>query len=86
MAATKKEIAAWFTQGANMKEAFMLIVCDGFEMDDYPVYASTERELKQKAEDLNGRNMQRVMESYDLRMDMEIQLAELRAWHGWRPV
>lgn len=85
MAATKAEIAAWFQQGMHMGQAFMLVVCDGFTNEDYPVYAATEKELRHKADDLNGRNMQHVLESYDLKLDMQIQLAEVRAWHGWRP-
>lgn len=33
------------------------------------------------AAEYSGKNMQRVMEVYDLRMDRETQLAEFRAFH-----
>lgn len=75
----------WLDRGVHDKHAFMLVVCDTFDWEDYPVYADSLTELKQKAEEHHGPNMQKVMECYDLSMPHEPQLAELRAWHGWRP-
>lgn len=33
----------------------------------------------------DGKNMQIVMEVYDLSLDLEAQLREERAYHGYRP-
>jgi hypothetical protein len=55
----------------------MLVICDTFDHDDYPVYVSSVEEARKKAE--NPGSMQRLMEVYNLSMDREEQLNQHRA-------
>ena len=84
MAASKEDIRGWFKRGIKENQTHMIVMCDTFDCDDYPVYISTkegqdiEKEVKEK---LKGENMQKLMEVYDLSMDMESQLSERRSFH-----
>ena len=62
----------------------MLVVCDLFDYEDYPVVVMPHEELASVAKRYHGPNMQKVMECYDLSLPIEDQLKELRAWHGWK--
>jgi hypothetical protein len=44
----------------------MIVVCDTFDHDDYPVYTNAGDEFWKKHDAVNGQNMQRIMEVYDL--------------------
>lgn len=85
MAADKAEIRRWFERGKGDGAAFMLVACDTYSWEDYPVHCASAEALRARAAELHGPNMQKVMECYDLSMDMELQLSEARAWHGWKP-
>lgn len=77
---TKQEISDWFDRGVVFKCDFMIIVCDTFDHEDYPVFCS-EAEFDKQHSDHNGKNMQRIMEVYNLSMDRDSQLAERRAFN-----
>lgn len=74
---TRQEISDWFDRGVKQKASHMLVICDTFDHDDYPVYVSSEAEAHKKAD--NPGSMQRVMEVYRLDMDRETQLNQPRA-------
>jgi len=80
---TKDEISKWFDNGINFKNAYMLIYCDTFDNEDYPVYAKNVTEFWEKYYDpmRNIGNMQRLMEVYDLSLDKDIQLLEKCSMH-----
>ena len=80
-AATKTEISEWFDRGIETGMAYMLVVCDRFDHEDYPVYAENDEQAFKANREHNGPNMQKVMEVYDLRLDKQTQLNEFRAFH-----
>lgn len=82
MAASLKDIAGWFQDGLDEGAAYMIVVCDGFDHEDYPHYVSVS-----EAHDFwthfnyyDGKNMQRIMEVYDLRKPWSKQ-SQGRAWN-----
>ena len=77
MAATKDEISKWFDDGVVKKARHMIIVCDTFDYDDYPVYTTTDADCLQRHK--NPGKMQRVMEVYDLQSDKAEQMSKGRA-------
>jgi len=81
MATTREDIQGWFERGKEEKQAYLIVVCDGFDHEDYPTYVATDAECLQKVKEYNGKNMQRVMEVYDLRKPMKAQLDEYRVWN-----
>jgi hypothetical protein len=81
MAASRNDIAEWFKRGVERESTHMIVVCDTFDHSDYPVFVSSEQNVREEFEKYNGKNMQRVMEVYKLSDDMEGQLNEGRAFH-----
>ncbi len=80
---TRDDIKEWFKRGVKDKShpTHLLVVCDTFEHDDYPVYVKPDEDVHEKAGKYNGTNMQVLMEVYHLGMDMETQLAEHRSFN-----
>lgn len=78
MATTKEEIKEWFQFGIQEKATHMIIVCDTYEHADYPVYVSSEQNVHDVVLEKKESSMQRVMEVYNLSMDMETQLNKRR--------
>lgn len=80
MTASLKDIAGWFQDGLDEGAAYMIVVCDGFDHEDYPAYAATEADFWSEYDHYDGKNMQRIMEVYDLRKPWS-QQSTGRAWH-----
>lgn len=73
---TRKEIESWFLEGASEKEnTHMIIVCDTFDYEDYPVYVTEKENVHEVKAQYDGKNMQKIMEVYNLRKNMAEQLA-----------
>lgn len=81
MAATKQDISRWFDRGVVEGKSHLIVVCDTYDHDDYPVYVNPDQDAKEVAAMYNGKNMQRIMEVYSLSMDKEVQLNQFRAFN-----
>lgn len=81
MAAGKSEIRSWLEEAKLLNATHLVVVCDTFDFDDYPVYVKPPMSIEKILEDYDGKEMQKVMEVYKLDMDIEAQLAERRAFH-----
>ena len=80
MATSKTDISQWFDKGRTDGEDFMIIVCDTYDWEDYPIYTKTA-EFSDTYEHYNGRSMQKIMEVYNLALDKQVQLGEISAFH-----
>ncbi len=69
---TKQEISDWFDRGRAQGAAHMLVICDTFDYEDYPVYTRTADECLQRYKAPG--EMQRVMEVYDLAAPKDEQM------------
>jgi hypothetical protein len=78
MTATRQEIEVWFDRGVAQKATHMLVVCDSYDHEDYPCFANGDADVIEKHGYYDGKNMQRVMEVYDLRADKTEQMGEYR--------
>lgn len=76
---TKAEIEDWFERGLKQCATHMIIVCDTFDHEDYPVFVMSASDCLAKVQ--NPGEMQRVMEVYDLAAPKASQLNEARAMH-----
>ena len=85
-------LADWFERGKSMGATHLIVVCDTFDYEDYPVFVMPNEDVRKKAFEYgndNGggkptivnNNMQRVMEVYSLSLPMDEQYAERRAFH-----
>ena len=81
MAASREDIRGWLNRGKDNGATHVVVVCDTFDHDDYPVFVMPGQDARAVADEHNGKNMQRVMEVYNLSMDITEQMNEHRAFH-----
>ena len=81
MATSMQDILGWIERGKEAKATHLIVVCDTFDYDDYPVFVKPGQDAREVFEHYHGKNMQRVMEVYNLSMDIGEQLNEHRAMH-----
>jgi hypothetical protein len=81
MAAARDEIRAWFEEGVKQGATHMIVVCDTFDHDDYPVFVAEGEDVRKMAASYDGKEMQRVMEVYKLSADMSEQLSQHRVFN-----
>ncbi len=74
---TQDDIRKWIEREPHSK--YMLVICDTFDYNDYPAFVEDDKECLETIE--NPGKMQKVMEVYNLSLDIETQLKESRAWH-----
>ena len=78
MTCTRNDIERWLEEAKTNHSTHMLVVCDTFDYDDYPVYTKDVHESIRKYRDAS---MQTIMEVYDMSMDVEEQLNTNRVWN-----
>ena len=70
---SKKTTQEWFQEGVKEGASHMIVVCDTFEYEDYPVYIKPEEDFWKAYESYDEVNMQHIMEVYDLAKEFEEQ-------------
>lgn len=80
MTTYRSDIKEWFLQGKKQKATHLIVVCDTYDHEDYPVFVTKEQDAKTEYNKRNDVNMQRVMEVYNLSKDMEEQLNRRRCF------
>ncbi len=80
MGTTKEDIKEWIKTGQQRGASHMIVVCDTFDWEDYPVYVMPNENVHDRYEHFNGPNMQKVMEVYNLQKDIEIQINKHRVF------
>jgi len=81
MHTTIQLIKEWYDRGVQEGAKWMIVVCDTFDHEDYPVFCKTKEEYVVKYDHYNGKNMQRIMEVYDLSKPFNKQ-AKGRVFNG----
>lgn len=81
MATTMADIREWFIKGVREGHTHMIVVCDTYDYEDFPRYVSgTADEVRAMVDEANGKNMEKVMEVYNLQKDREVQIIRRRCW------
>jgi len=82
MALNKEKIRQWLQHAKDEGNiSHVIIVCDTFDYEDYPVNVKIGQDVYKHIKHYSYNNMQRVMEVYNLKMDIERQLSEPRAYY-----
>lgn len=81
MSTTKEEIRSWLDEAKEKGATHLIVACDTFDYEDYPVFVMPNENPRAKAEKYNGKDMQRLMECYALHLNWDEQLGERRAYH-----
>lgn len=81
MPTTREEIKGWFKRAKDNGATHLIVVCDTFDYEDYPVEVKPDEDVRKVEAQYNGPNMQKVMEVYNLSMDMDKQLGQFRSFN-----
>lgn len=57
----------WIEQGKKLKATHIIVVCDTFDYDDYPVFVRNHAQLASIKKLYASKDMQRIMEIIDIR-------------------
>lgn len=78
---TQADIRGWLEQGKANGATHVIVACDTFDYEDYPVNVMPGQDPRKVAEDYDRKDMQTVMEVYALHLDWDSQLNERRSKH-----
>lgn len=79
MGTTRDDIRRWLERGKDEGATHVIVMCDTFDYGDYPEYVMPGQDARKIVKKLDGKNMAKLVEVYNLSMDWEEQLAEFRA-------
>lgn len=65
MTATLEDIKGWYKEGREKKAAFMIVMCDTYDHENYPVFVTDDEDPTEVVKD-RSKNMQRADEVYNL--------------------
>ena len=81
MTATKNDIERWLEYAKENGATHLIVAVDRFDHDNYPVYISPDKKVKEEIKRINNSSMQGIDEIYNMSMDIEKQLIEHRAYN-----
>ena len=76
----KSEIRDLLDQGKKNGDIYLILVLDGFDGDEYELYAKTLDEAKAKVNKYKGMEMQTVFSVYRIDQDWDEQLKHNSCW------
>lgn len=83
MGTSVDEIRAWLEEGKRDGKSHVIVVCDTFDHEDYPVFVSKDQNPRIVAKEYDSKNMQKIMEVYNLSMDFDEQLNPKKRVLNW---
>lgn len=82
MAASYEDVRRWVYGGNNGTNSHLIVVCDKWDWEDYPVYVKNGEDIKKYiSEYQDAQRMSGINEIYNYSLDLESQLREGHAWH-----
>ena len=75
------DIKEWLERGKEEGATHVIVFCDTYDYDDYPVMVQPGEDAREVVNKRDGKNMSLAMEVYNLSMDIEKQLEEDRAFN-----
>ncbi len=81
MTATLQDIRGYVERGQKNGSTHVIIACDTFDHDNYPVFVSSQENVQEKIDDINKSEMQKIDEVYNLQIPIEPQLQAPRAYN-----
>lgn len=74
MGTTVQDLREWFDEGKKRGATHMIVVCDTFDYEDFPVYVQKGEDVqKEVSKRQNYEGMSRVMEVYSYKKPFEKQ-------------
>jgi len=69
-------IRDWYDEGLAQGASVMLVACDTWDWEDYPVYCDSEEDARRSASEIS-QSADKLMESYALCSEVALREAQL---------
>ena len=66
MTATRQEVDQWIETARENGNTHIVVMCDTFDYDNYPIYVNSQEEADKAVKDKSGKNMQQLQEIIDV--------------------
>lgn len=67
------DLRGWYNDGKKQKATHMIVVCDTFDYEDYPVYVLKGQDAKAAVAKCGSESMHTVMEVYSYNKTFQVQ-------------
>ena len=67
-------LSEWFDAGVEKGATHMIVVCDTFSFEDFPVYVMPEEDVHTRKSEYDDTNMHRITGVYSMSVDKDYQL------------
>lgn len=81
MTATKNDIERWLEYAKENGATHLIVAVNRFAYDNYPVYVSPDKKVKEEIKRILNSSMRGIDEIYNMSMDIEKQLLEHRSYN-----
>ena len=81
MSTTRDDIRRWLELGKKKGSTHLIVVCDTWDWEDFPVYVEPNEDVHKIEKEHSGQNMQKIMEVYNISKDWETQIKEGRSFN-----
>lgn len=81
MSATKEKLRTWLEEGKEKGATHLIVTCDQFEYETYPVFVMPGEDPQDRTEKLDQDIMQKVMGVYAIFLPWEEQLNAHRSFN-----
>lgn len=66
---SKEDVQNWIYEGRKNGAIYLIVVCDTFSYEDYPVYVKEGEDVQKILDAYDGENMQKIMEIIKLKKE-----------------
>ena len=81
MTALRSDIERWLVSAKEKGATHLIVAVDSYDFDNYPVYVGPNEKVREEEAKITSKSMQGVDEVYSMSMDLDEQLAEIRAFN-----
>ncbi len=77
----KEKVTAWLRDAIRRGSTHLIIAFDTVKRNPFPVYVNNDTSVQQKIKSFNDNNFVRAIEVYNMKMDIDTQVLQGRAWN-----
>ena len=77
----KEKVTSWLRTARQRSATHMIIAFDTTKQNPFPVYIGRDTSVQQKIKSFNDNDFVRAVEVYNMKMDIDTQVQQGRAWN-----
>lgn len=78
----KEKVVSWLQDAKRRGSTHMIVAFDTKKRNPFPVYVNSDQNVQQKIKGFNDNAFCTAVEVYNLKMDINTQISQGRAWNA----